>query len=92
MFIAPLLSNTGAGSPEKTDSCTVQVSHCLLVDFLTQLTLIFIFWYMYLCFMTNIKAENVKKKNTARKSAKPPVPSVLAGRDILPFSIPYSPS
>ena len=25
VFIAPLLSNTGAGSPEKTDSCTVQV-------------------------------------------------------------------
>ena len=32
VFIAPLLSNTGAGSPEKTDSCTVQVTPpcCLL--------------------------------------------------------------
>merc|ERR1712088_339890 len=30
VFIAPLLSNTGAGSPEKTDSCTVQVLGLIL--------------------------------------------------------------
>ena len=41
VFIAPLLSNTGAGSPEKTDSCTVQVDLVPLAVLLTQFQLNF---------------------------------------------------